>query len=58
MKETRNVQILVNSCNVLKTHFVIDFINHTYSKNVELWPMTLAPTNEDSGGYMEEDLFK
>ena len=42
-------QILVNSCTVLKTHFVINFINYTYSKHVELWPMSLAPTNEDSG---------
>ena len=43
-----------NSCTVLTTHFVIDFINYTYSKLVELCPMTLAPTNEDSGGYTEE----
>ena len=47
----------VNSCTVLTTHFVIDSINYTYSKLVELWPLTLAPTNEDSGGYREEDHF-
>ena len=47
-----------NSCTVPTTHFVIDFINYIYSKLGELWPMTLAPTNEDSGGYTEEDLFR
>ena len=47
-----------NSFTVPTTHFVIEFINYTYSKLVELWPMTLAPTNEDAGGYMEEDLYR
>ena len=31
---------LVNSCTVLTTHFVINFINYTYSNNVEIRPMT------------------
>ena len=31
----------MNSCTVLTTHFVVDFINYTYSNNLELlWPMT------------------
>ena len=47
-----------NKCTVPPTHFVIDFINYTYSKLVEIWPMILAPTNEDSDGYTEEDLFR
>ena len=42
-----NNRIFWNSCTVLTTYFVINFINYTYSKNVELWPMTLAPTYED-----------
>ena len=46
----------VSSKTVPATHFVIDFINFTCSKLVELWPMTLTPTNEDSGGYTEEGL--
>ena len=48
----------VNSCTVPTTNFVIDFINFTHSKLVELWPMTLTSTNEDSGGYTKEDLFR
>ena len=37
--------------------FVINFINYTYSKLVEIWPMSLAPTNEDSERWnMEENL--
>ena len=48
--------VVSNSCTVLTTHFVIDFINYTYSKNVELWPMSLAPTNEDSGGTQRKTL--
>ena len=31
---------------VRRTHFVIKLVNYTYSKLVELWPMTLAPTIE------------
>ena len=48
----------MNSWGVQTTHFVIDFINFTCSKLVELWPMALTPTNEDSGGFTEEDLFR
>ena len=36
--------------------FVINFINYTYSKLVEIWPMSLAPTNEDSGGTWRKTL--
>ena len=35
---------------VLSSHFVINLVNYTSSKLVELWPMTLAPTIEQSGG--------
>ena len=41
---------LMNIWTVLKTHFVTNYINYTYSKNVGLWPMSLAPSNEGSGG--------
>ena len=40
----------LNSLTVLTTHFVINLVNYTYSKLVEIRPMTLAPTNEHSGG--------
>ena len=45
-----------NSCTVPTTHFVIDFINYTYSNLVELRSMTLTPTNEDAATYVEEPL--
>jgi hypothetical protein len=33
----------VISCTLPPTHFVIEFINFTCSKLVELWPMTIPP---------------
>ena len=44
------IRLRLKSLTVLTTHFVINFINYTYSKLVELWPMSLALKNEDSGG--------
>ena len=44
------IEVRLNSLTVLTTHFVINLVNYTYSKLVELWPMTLASTNEHSGG--------
>ena len=42
--------VVSNSCTVLKTHFVINFIYYTYSKNVELWPMSV-PFSGPAGDY-------
>ena len=44
------IEVRLNSLAVLISHFVINFINYTYSKLVELWHMTLASTNDHSGG--------
>ena len=32
----------LNSLTVLTTHFVINLVNDTYSKLVEIWPMTVS----------------
>ena len=50
------IEVRLNSLTVLTTHFVINLVNYTYSKLVELWPMTLASTNEHSGGTRRKTL--
>ena len=36
--------------------FVIYFINYTYAELVELWPMSLASMNEDSGEMLRKNI--